>query len=138
LSIPFVNIDIVCINQLGVEERNQQVRSMGEFYKAAQQTIVWLGPEAEHIALAFQYILEREHVAQTQGLKQAVVDCQYYKSLVLEDMVELLEEGAEAPENSEEGSLKESQRLQELKHHSLQIQEVVELWARNLKLQMQD
>jgi hypothetical protein len=62
-------IDAICINQLGVEERNQQVRSMGEFYKAAQQTIVWLGPEAEHIALAFQYILERDHVAQTQSLK---------------------------------------------------------------------
>jgi hypothetical protein len=49
-------------------------------------------------------------------------------------MVKLLEEGADAPQNSEEGSLKESQRFQELKHHSLQIQEVVELWARKFEV----
>jgi hypothetical protein len=64
-------INAICINQLHVEERNQQVRFMGEFYKAAQQTTIWLGLEAEHTALAFQYILEREHMAQTQSLKQA-------------------------------------------------------------------
>jgi Heterokaryon incompatibility protein (HET) len=90
-------IDAICINQLHVKERNQQVRSMGEFYKAAQQTTIWLGLEAEHTALAFQYILEREHVAQTQSLKQAVVGCQYHKSLFLEEPNELVRFAAPIP-----------------------------------------
>ncbi|KAK3389653.1 heterokaryon incompatibility protein-domain-containing protein [Podospora didyma] len=40
-------VDSICINQSSVEERNQQVALMGDLYKAATSTVVWLGPERE-------------------------------------------------------------------------------------------
>jgi hypothetical protein len=53
-------IDAICIDQRNVRERGHQVQSMGEFYRAAERTTVWLGKEFEHTGLAFEYILEAE------------------------------------------------------------------------------
>ncbi|KAH7399657.1 heterokaryon incompatibility protein-domain-containing protein, partial [Pyrenochaeta sp. MPI-SDFR-AT-0127] len=35
--------DGVCIDQMNMEERNQQVKLMGQIYRSADQVIVWLG-----------------------------------------------------------------------------------------------
>ncbi|KAI1390503.1 heterokaryon incompatibility protein-domain-containing protein [Hypoxylon trugodes] len=40
-------IDAMCINQTNLQERNQEVRRMGDIYSNARQVIVWLGREVE-------------------------------------------------------------------------------------------
>jgi len=40
-------IDAICINQKDDEERNFQVKRMGNIYSFARRVIVWLGPEGE-------------------------------------------------------------------------------------------
>ncbi|KAJ9157254.1 HET-domain-containing protein [Pleurostoma richardsiae] len=39
--------DAICINQTSVEERNQEVRRMGDIYRHAERVIIWLGRELE-------------------------------------------------------------------------------------------
>jgi hypothetical protein len=36
-------IDAICINQSNVEERNQEVRRMGQIYRNALRVVIWLG-----------------------------------------------------------------------------------------------
>lgn len=55
-------IDAICINQLDMQERAQQVQLMGEIFGTATRTTVWLGPETEYSALAFEYIVEQAQV----------------------------------------------------------------------------
>ncbi|PSN68810.1 HET-domain-containing protein [Corynespora cassiicola Philippines] len=43
----FIWIDQVCINQDDLDERNEQVRVMGEVYKSASRVIVWLGQKTD-------------------------------------------------------------------------------------------
>ena len=66
-------IDAICINQLDVQERGHQVKFMGEFYRAAERTTVWLGPEGKYTALAFEYILEREALGEMRDLRDTLL-----------------------------------------------------------------
>jgi hypothetical protein len=43
-------IDAICINQIDVEEKSQQVAMMGELYSKAAKTLIWLGNDVEGIA----------------------------------------------------------------------------------------
>ncbi|KAI9663891.1 MAG: hypothetical protein M1821_007381 [Bathelium mastoideum] len=43
-------IDAICIDQNSVQEKNTQVRLMGEIYGRAQRTLVWLGDSIEEKA----------------------------------------------------------------------------------------
>jgi hypothetical protein len=36
-------VDAICIDQTNIEERNQQVKLMGDIYSSAETTIAWLG-----------------------------------------------------------------------------------------------
>lgn len=49
-------IDTICINQYNVLERSQQVGIMGQIYKQAKKTLVWLGLETANTARAFELI----------------------------------------------------------------------------------
>ena len=40
-------IDAICIDQLDVKERNQQVRRMGRIYRQARRVVIWLGRHIE-------------------------------------------------------------------------------------------
>lgn len=40
-------VDAICINQADMEEKSQQVNMMGNIYRQATETIVWLGPEED-------------------------------------------------------------------------------------------
>lgn len=40
-------IDAICIRQASTDERNQQVAIMGEIYRQARRTVVWLGDEVK-------------------------------------------------------------------------------------------
>ena len=46
-------VDAICINQSFNDERNQQVRIMGDIYKSAKQVIVWLGEAADDSHIVF-------------------------------------------------------------------------------------
>lgn len=39
--------DAICINQDDVDDRNEQVKSMQDVYRAAKRVIIWLGPDRE-------------------------------------------------------------------------------------------
>lgn len=48
-------VDAICINQSDEEERSQQVQHMRLIYSKAKQTIIWLGPQAQHSSLGFRF-----------------------------------------------------------------------------------
>lgn len=49
-------IDQLCINQEDLEERAQQVSLMGDIYKSAKATIIWLGLEDDDTAMVRAWI----------------------------------------------------------------------------------
>lgn len=58
-------VDALCINQEDEEEKSQQVRLMGEIYKQASMTRVWLGWPYDNAQLAMDVMMEaEEHVEQ--------------------------------------------------------------------------
>jgi hypothetical protein len=102
-------VDAICIDQRDVRERGHQVPLMGEFYRAAERTTVWLGPEFEHTGLAFEYILEAEVnremetlLNQISGLNDSIMVCQ-------QDLIRRLKEDVRIPHN-----LRSSSNLQGL------------------------
>ena len=40
-------VDSICINQASIDERNHQVRLMGEIYQQADRVNIWLGPSTQ-------------------------------------------------------------------------------------------
>jgi hypothetical protein len=38
-------IDSICIDQFNIEERNAQVKLMGEIYRGANMVLIWLGED---------------------------------------------------------------------------------------------
>lgn len=48
-------IDQLCINQNRCKEKNHQVGMMGDIYRSAQATVVWLGPD-RYRGLAFRFM----------------------------------------------------------------------------------
>jgi Heterokaryon incompatibility protein (HET) len=46
-------IDTICINQNAIDERNCQVKLMGDVYQKAARVLVWLGEEAATTELAY-------------------------------------------------------------------------------------
>jgi Heterokaryon incompatibility protein (HET) len=53
LSSRLLWVDAICINQEDLSERASQVTIMGDIYRNAVQTIIWLGPGDENTSLAF-------------------------------------------------------------------------------------
>jgi hypothetical protein len=49
-------IDSICINQNAIDERNHQVKLMGNVYQNASRVLVWLGEEDETTELAYSCI----------------------------------------------------------------------------------
>lgn len=51
-------VDVLCIDQENVQERNQQVRWMSDIYSSATQVVVWLGP-ATSVGFKAMAIIEK-------------------------------------------------------------------------------
>lgn len=60
-------VDAICIDQTSVEERNQQVRIMGEIYSTASRVTIWLGPAVPMVEIVLPFLAEFESV---MGLDQ--------------------------------------------------------------------
>ena len=48
--------DALCSNQEDIDERNHQVLRMGDIYRNAHRTLIWLGEEEDNSDLAFSYL----------------------------------------------------------------------------------
>ncbi|KAI0166731.1 HET-domain-containing protein [Hypoxylon sp. FL1284] len=51
-------VDALCINQKDMQERNKQVRLMGDLYRRAAKTIIWLGEDPDNQAWRAFQIME--------------------------------------------------------------------------------
>ena len=49
-------IDAICINQLDLAERSEQVQLMGDIYKSAVRVIAWIGAESDNSSLALDIL----------------------------------------------------------------------------------
>lgn len=49
-------VDALCINQDHANEKPHQIQLMGEIYKSATETCIWLGPESDTSELAIEII----------------------------------------------------------------------------------
>jgi hypothetical protein len=56
LPVEYVWIDRICINQDDSSERSSQVALMGRIYSQSIRTLIWLGPESESSASAWNLI----------------------------------------------------------------------------------
>jgi hypothetical protein len=52
-------LDVLCINQRDVEERNDQVASMSAIYRQATDVYCWLGTSTPNIASAWDFVQQR-------------------------------------------------------------------------------
>ncbi|KAH7075820.1 heterokaryon incompatibility protein-domain-containing protein [Paraphoma chrysanthemicola] len=67
----FVWVDALCIDQQNNEEKNRQIRLMGQIYSCATSVAIWIGPEFENSELAVPLL---------QNVKDNTVDMQYMKA----------------------------------------------------------
>lgn len=57
-------VDAICIDQTreGEQERNQQVKIMGQIYSQAANVVIWMGPSTPESRLAFKYLRFRQEM----------------------------------------------------------------------------
>ena len=60
--------DALCINQADDKERSSQIQLMGDIYRSAWATVVWLGPQIEYEDVAVETIQGLADIAQDLGL----------------------------------------------------------------------
>lgn len=58
-------VDAICINQKDIDERNLQVKRMGDIYREALKVIAWLGPAYENSKEGFNTFLGMSHLGKT-------------------------------------------------------------------------
>jgi hypothetical protein len=49
-------IDAICVDQLNLDERSSQVERMADIYSCAERVVIWLGPETDETAHAFDLL----------------------------------------------------------------------------------
>jgi hypothetical protein len=106
-------IDAICIDQRDVRERGHQVQLMGEFYRAAERTTVWLGGEFEHTGLAFEYLLEAEVNREMETLLNQISGLNDSIMISQQNLIRRLKEEVRIPQNLR--SSRDLQGLDELR-----------------------
>lgn len=84
--------DALCINQLALDERAEQVALMGDIYATAARVVVWLGPETPEVPdvlwIHTEFFELLEGMAQRIGFEQTVahspLEKEFLKELGLE------------------------------------------------------
>lgn len=67
-------IDALCINQMDLKERGEQVRLMGQIYETANKVTIWLGPEAENSGMLGEFVPKLAVALQASRTLDAVND----------------------------------------------------------------
>ena len=49
-------IDAICLNQNNADEKARQIPRMGNIYRGAERTLIWLGEEAENSSIAMKFL----------------------------------------------------------------------------------
>jgi Heterokaryon incompatibility protein (HET) len=76
-------IDQVCINQANIYERNHQVTLMGEIYRKATETIIWLGVENNDSDKAIDFVQSLSSPSGAALRNMSVVPCRPLKMLFM-------------------------------------------------------
>jgi len=79
-------IDAICINQRDMEEKSRQVLMMDQIYRAATQTIVWVGLEDEFTKDAFSLIKSIGSIPRNRHRPLTLEDFNYKQELILREM----------------------------------------------------
>ena len=77
--------DSICINQSNLQERNQQVRLMGQIYRKASTVLIWLGEEADgskteqactcmNLLKGARPRLEKTRISEFEGLSENTIE----------------------------------------------------------------
>ena len=77
-------VDAICINQDDVEEKNVQVLRMGQVYRQASSTIIWLGEESEHSNRALHLL---EHLGGFEEKMKSVNRHENFSAFDLRDLM---------------------------------------------------
>ncbi|PMD32055.1 HET-domain-containing protein [Hyaloscypha variabilis F] len=62
-------IDAICINQNSTNERNHQVRLMGNVYSKATRAIIWLGEEMENSDSVMSFLIGYDRILRQKWLR---------------------------------------------------------------------
>ncbi|KAI4233687.1 MAG: hypothetical protein LQ349_004256 [Xanthoria aureola] len=87
-------IDAICINQQDVHERSAQVERMGDIYRSARQTTIWLGPEEDDSCLAIEAL---DHLA-----SKVTVDWSTYTVLAIGENRDDVDQDQDLPVDTEQ------------------------------------
>ena len=63
----FLWADAICINQINNKERSAQVSQMGEVYRSAQHTIIWLGEATQETEKVFHLLRQVIKLTRAEG-----------------------------------------------------------------------
>ncbi|KAI4861712.1 HET domain-containing protein [Hypoxylon rubiginosum] len=74
ISIKYIWVDKICINQRNIPELSSQVKIMGKIYTKAVRTLVWLGPELVSSLAAWRLLDRIYGVFRDQNLSAKVVE----------------------------------------------------------------
>jgi Heterokaryon incompatibility protein (HET) len=74
-------VDAICINQVDVKEKGEQVRVMWDIYRAADCVLVWLGPEEGDSAIAMANMARRDTQTKLAARKMKMERPEDYKGL---------------------------------------------------------
>jgi len=82
-------VDAICINQSSMDDRNRQVRIMGDIYSKASLVLIWLGPAASVDPSLFRSFHEFEGLRCMDQEAQAFLSTQLYQALQGNDKPQL-------------------------------------------------
>jgi hypothetical protein len=74
-------VDAICIDQTSTEDRNQQVRIMGDIYSKASLVLIWLGPATSNDAILFNILRQFEALRSMNQETQKYVSTELYQTL---------------------------------------------------------
>jgi hypothetical protein len=74
-------VDAICIDQTSTDDRNQQVRIMGDIYSKASLVLIWLGPATSNDPPLFNILREFEALRSMDQETQTLVSTELYQTL---------------------------------------------------------
>lgn len=58
----YIWADAICINQADLDEKKTQIGLMGDIYRLAERTVIWLGPSSDDSEVAMRALEELDPI----------------------------------------------------------------------------
>ena len=84
-SVRTLWVDAICIDQSSIDDRNQQVRIMGDIYSKASLVLIWLGPAVPVNSAFFGFLNEFENLRSVDQETQTLLSTELYQALQSND-----------------------------------------------------